>query len=93
MDLDVEKIANLAKLRLKPGEKDRLARDLAAILQYVKKLDEVDTSAVEATSHVLDSENIFREDSDEAADVREDVLKHAFERSDSFFKVPKVVEK
>ena len=93
MDFDIDKLAELSRFNLKPEEKKKLQKDLGAILDYVKKLEGLDTASVEPTSHVLNLENVFREDEVKPQDVREDVLKHAPAREGKFFKVPKVVEK
>ena len=93
MDFKIEKIAVLARLNLKPDEKAKLEKDLEAILGYVRKLDALDTSKVEPTSHVLDMENVFRADEVHPSQVRDQVLQHAPHREGKFFKVPKVVDK
>lgn len=89
---DIDKVAELARISLEPGERDRLKKDLENILRYVEKLGQLDTSQVEPTSHVLNIENVFREDVPRRSDVIDKVLKHAPERAGNYFKVPKVVE-
>ena len=89
---DIDKVAELARISLEPGERDRLKKDLENILRYVEKLRRIDTSEVEPTSHVLNIENVFREDVPRRSDVIDKVLKHAPERAGNYFKVPKVVE-
>ena len=93
MAFDIEKIAELARLNLKPEEKKKLEKDLESILTYVEKLNSLDTSKVEPTSHVLNIENVFRKDEVRPADVRDNALQHAPLREGKFFKVPKVVDK
>lgn len=93
MSFDIDKIAELARLNLKPEEKAKLAGELSAILQYVKKLEALDTKSVEPTSHVLNIENVFREDEPKPSGVRDAVLDHAPLREGKFFKVPKVVDR
>lgn len=93
MSFKIEKIAELARLSLKPEEKAKLEKDLSSILDYVRKLDQLDTSKVEATSHVLNLENVFRADELRPSQVRDEVLSHAPQTDGKFFKVPKVVEK
>lgn len=92
MPFEIEQIAELARLSLKPEEKARLKKDLESILAYVEQLKTVPTEAVEPTSHVLNLENVFREDSVRPSAVRDEVLKHAPEREGNFFKVPKIIE-
>ncbi len=93
MKFEIEKIAELARLSLKPEEKAALEKDLGAILEYVTQLEKLDTSKVEPTSHVLNLENVYRKDEPRSAGVRDEVLKHAPLRDGNFFKVPKVVDK
>jgi aspartyl-tRNA(Asn)/glutamyl-tRNA(Gln) amidotransferase subunit C len=93
MSFKIEKIAELARLNLKPDEAKKLEKELEAILGYVKNLDSLDTSKVEPTSHVLNLENVFRKDEVKPSGVRDEVLKHAPQTEGKFFKVPKVVER
>lgn len=93
MEFKIEKIAELARLNLKPEEAKKLEKELEAILGYVKNLEMLDTSKVEPTSHVLNLENVFRKDEVAASDVRDAVLKHAPSAEGKFFKVPKVVDR
>lgn len=93
MDFEIDSIAALARIELKPEEKNKLRKDIVAILEYVKKLEHVNTDEVMPTSHVLDIENVYRPDVLKPSGVMEEVLKHAPEREGNFFKVPKVVEK
>lgn len=93
MSFEIEKIAELVRLRLRPEEKSKLQKDLESILGYVKKLEGLDTKSVEPTSHALDMENVFRKDETKTSDVREAALKHAPVCEGKFFKVPKVVDR
>ena len=92
MSFEIEKIAELARLSLKPEEKVKLKKDLESILAYVEQLKAVPTDQVEPTSHVLNLENVFRRDAIRPSDIREDVLKHAPHREGNFFKVPKIID-
>ena len=93
MKFDINKVAELARLNLKPEEKQKLAQDLGAILDYVKKLEKLDTSKVEPTSHVLDMENVFRPDEVKPSNAAEKALDHAPQTEGCFFKVPKIVQR
>lgn len=59
---DVEHIAKLARIEVKEEDKEKLAQELGAILDYVAKLNEVDTEGVEPTAQVTGLENVFRPD-------------------------------
>mgnify|MGYP001578530185 CR=1 FL=1 len=92
MAFEIEQIAELARLSLRAEEKAKLKKDLEAILAYVDQLKTVPTDKVEATSHVLNLENVFRSDEVHPSDIREEVLKRAPHREGNFFKVPKIIE-
>lgn len=89
--IQIDPIAELARLQLKPEERAKLLKDLEDILAYVDQLQEVRTEGVEPTSHVLSIENVFRRDVVQPSEVSKDVLKHAPKREGQFFKVPKVI--
>ena len=93
MSFEIEKIAELARLSLKPEEKNKLQKDLGAILSYVEQLKGLDTAGIETTSHVLNLENVFRADEAHLSDVRDKALKYAPQSEATFFKVPKVVDR
>jgi len=88
---DIDSIAKLARVSLKPDEKVKLAGDLEKILGYIDELSKLDTKNVEPTSHVLPIENVFRDDVVKPSKVRDEVLDHAPKREGSFFKVPKII--
>ncbi|MBI4531946.1 MAG: Asp-tRNA(Asn)/Glu-tRNA(Gln) amidotransferase subunit GatC [Candidatus Latescibacteria bacterium] len=89
---DVEHVIKLARLQFDEEEKGRLTRDLNRILDYVEKLNELDTSDVEPTSHVLPLSNVFREDVVTPSTPRDLLLSNAPSTERGFFKVPKVIE-
>jgi aspartyl-tRNA(Asn)/glutamyl-tRNA(Gln) amidotransferase subunit C len=93
MEFKIERVAELARLNLKPEEKQKLEKDLRAILAYVQKLTTLDTKAVEPTSHVLNMENVFRADEVKLSNAAEKALEHAPQTEGSFFKVPKIVQR
>ncbi len=89
---EVEHVARLARLELTKEEKERMRAQLDSILSYVEKLNELDTSAVEPTSHVLPMINVFREDEVGPSLSQEEALANAPDRHDVFFRVPKILE-
>lgn len=93
MEFKIDRVAELARLNLKPEEKSKLEQELGAILDYVKKLDALDTKSVESTSHVLDLENVYRPDEVKSSDAATKALDHAPHADGRFFKVPKIVQK
>lgn len=88
----VKHIALLSRLELKDEEIEVYQQQLSRILEYVEKLNEVDTKDVEPTSHVLSLNNIFREDLVKESLSREEVLRNAPDPTDKFFRVPKIIE-
>ena len=90
--INIDQIAELARLNLKAEEREKLSRDLEKIIGYVDQLGELKTEAVEPTTHVLRIENVFRKDAAVPSRIREEVLKYAPKREGNFFKVPKVIE-
>ena len=90
---DVEYIAELAKLKFKDEELEKFTEQLNEILAYVEKLNELDTTNVEPLSHPVEGSNVFREDVVKPLLDREEELRNAPDRSELFFKVPKVVDR
>ena len=84
--------AKLARLAVSEAEKDSFSRQLSEILSYIEKLNELDTSKIEPTSHVLDLSNVFRDDAVRESLPPSEVLANAPERAGDFYVVPKVVE-
>lgn len=88
---EVKRIAKLAKLNLSEEEEISFQKELSSILDYMDKLNEIDTNDVEPLSHPIPVENIFREDKVEKSISREEALKNAPDATEEFFKVPKVI--
>ncbi len=89
---DVEHVANLARLELTDEEKAQFTEQMNAILKYAEKLNELDTSGVAPTSHVLDVKNVMREDEKRPSWPIEKVMKNAPDEEDGQFRVPAVLE-
>jgi len=89
---EVEYVARLSRLDLNDEEKEVFGEQLDSILKYVEKLNELDTSNVEPTFHVLSIKNVFREDEVKQSIPLEDALANAPDRVEDFFKVPRIVE-
>lgn len=89
----VRHVALLARLSLSEKELDLHQKQLASILSYISKLNQIDTSAVLPTSHVLASlKNVYRKDILRPSLDPEKALANAPSRDDGFFKVPQVIE-
>ena len=92
MDETIEYVGNLAKLEISREEKEEAKKDMGRMLDYIDKLNELDTSNVEPMSHVFSMNNVFRQDVVTNGDDREDMLKNAPEQKEGAFKVPRTVE-
>ncbi|MFA5805396.1 MAG: Asp-tRNA(Asn)/Glu-tRNA(Gln) amidotransferase subunit GatC [Melioribacteraceae bacterium] len=88
---DVEYIAELARLKFKEAELESFTHQLNEILSYVDKLNELDTENVEPLSHPVENINVFRNDELKQSISTEEALKNAPDKTEEFFKVPKVI--
>lgn len=91
-DETIEYVGILAKLELSEEEKENAKKDLGNMLDYIDKLNELDTAGVEPMSHVFPVNNVLREDVVTNEDEYEKILSNAPEKKDRAFKVPKTVE-
>ena len=71
---DVRKIAKLARLELSPAEEKRYAETISVVLDYMKILNEVDTTGVESTSQVTKLQNVVREDKPRDSLIRKELI-------------------
>jgi aspartyl-tRNA(Asn)/glutamyl-tRNA(Gln) amidotransferase subunit C len=81
-------VARLARLRLSEEEVERMSHELSSILDHIEKIEELDLDGVEPTSHVVEVENVLREDVPRPSWPRERVLAEAPDASDEGFRVP-----
>ena len=91
-DETIEYVGILAKLELSEEEKEKAKKDMGSMLDYIDKLNELDTTGVEPMSHVFPVQNVFREDVVVNGDDRENILKNAPEEKDGAFVVPKTFD-
>ena len=89
---DVEHVARLARLALTDAELEKMRDQLNGILAYIEKLNELDTSSVEPTSHAVPMVNVMRDDVEGACLPREEALGNAPDRAGEFFRVPRIIE-
>mgnify|MGYP000252525691 CR=1 FL=1 len=76
-DETMEYVGILAKLELKDEEKESARQDMQKMLDYVDKLNELDTSKVEPMTHIFEMGNVFREDEVTNGDDRDAMLTNA----------------
>ena len=91
-DETIEYVGILAKLELSAEEKEAAKSDMGRMLDYIDKLNELDTSGVEPMSHVFPVHNVFREDVVTNGDTREEILANAPESKDGAFVVPRTFD-
>ena len=84
-------VADLARLDLDEAAIEKFAGQIDDILEYVDKLNEVDTEGIRPTSHAIFLTNAFRDDEQGHSLDREQVLVNAPEQEDGNFVVPKVI--
>lgn len=84
-------VARLARLDLEADAIDTFAGQIGEILGYIEKLNQVDTTGIEPTSHAISLTNAFRPDEQREHLDRERVLANAPESEDGTFVVPKIV--
>ena len=85
-------VADLARLDLDDAAIDKFAGQIGTILDYIDKLNEVDTDGVRPTSHAISLTNAFREDEQIEHLDPEKALANAPEKEDGSFIVPKIIE-
>lgn len=90
-DETIDYVGILAKLELSPEEKEQAKADMGKMLDYIDKLNELDTSGVEPMSHVFPVNNVFREDEVTNSNGHDDTLANAPSPKDDGFKVPKTI--
>ena len=89
---EVEHVARLARLELRPEDQERMRRELDGILAYIDKLRALDVDGVEPTSHAVPLTNIMRDDEPRPSFPRDEMLVNAPDPHGDFFRVPKIIE-
>ena len=92
-DALVDKLANLARLQFNAAEKEGIKTDLQRMIQFVEKLNELDTTGIAPLLHMSEEVNILRDDEVKGSVNRTEGLKNAPVHDEQFFKVPKVIKK
>jgi len=95
MKIDIntlKKIAHLARLEFDEKGAEKMTSDMTQILDWVEKLNEVDTEGVEPITTMSSEVNVLREDNRGIHLPHEDALKNAPQKDSDYFRVPKVIE-
>ena len=91
-DTVMENVEILAKMALKPQEREAAWEKMQEILYYVDKLNELDTEGIRPLSHTFPLENVFREDIVTNGNDREAMIRNAPRSKDGQYQVPKTVQ-
>jgi len=89
---EVEHIAKLAKLEIKQDEITEFTSQFNKMLEYVDKLNELDTENVEPLIHPVEGDNVFRDDELRESVTTVEALKNSASKTEKYFKVPKVIK-
>jgi aspartyl-tRNA(Asn)/glutamyl-tRNA(Gln) amidotransferase subunit C len=90
--MKIDHVAMLARLNLSESEKELFSKQVDGIIEYIDKLNELDTADVEPTAHVLPIKNAFRKDELRTSLPRDKALQNAPAKEDGFYRVPKIIE-
>lgn len=88
----IEHIASLARLKLTEEEKQNLTEEMSNIISFADTLNELDTGAIEPTTHAIFVSNVFREDEYVPSYKTEDILKNAPRKDQTSVVVPNIIE-
>jgi aspartyl-tRNA(Asn)/glutamyl-tRNA(Gln) amidotransferase subunit C len=95
MDIDTEtvlKIARLSRIKINEGESADIQKDLNRIVEFVKKLGEIDIDGIDEFNFGKTNIEDMRKDSVTIYDNTDDILKNTKNKNQDFFTVPKIVE-
>lgn len=89
----VEKVAHLARLELSETEKQEMIKDMSKILDFMAKLNELDTTGIEPLVYMTNDVNVLRDDVVKQQITHQEALENAPKHDENFFLVAKVIEK
>jgi len=81
-------VARLARLKLTDEEVERMSSELSAVLDHIENISRLDLDGVEPTSHVVELENVLRDDEPRPSWPRDTILEPAPDAGDGGFRVP-----
>lgn len=91
-EAQVRRVALLSRLELSDAEVRQFSTQLSAIVEYIEKLNELNTDNVQPLAHCLEVHNVLREDVPRPSLTNEQALANAPDRHDEYFKVPKILD-
>ncbi len=90
--IDLHHVADLAMLKIAPGDEARMLKDLLDVVEFANQLEQIDTTGIEPMAHIAPMENVWREDVVTNSNRRDALLENAPAREDGYIFVPQVVE-
>lgn len=91
-ELNIDRVAQLARLALTPEEKTTFAAQLGSVLHHIEQLAKVDVAGVEPSAHAFAVHNVWQEDVARPGLTVDQALRNAPAQRDNMIAVPKVVE-
>jgi aspartyl-tRNA(Asn)/glutamyl-tRNA(Gln) amidotransferase subunit C len=90
----IEYVSKLALLDLTDEEKEVFSDQLNDIIKYFKKLNNLDTTNIEPTTHPIEGlRNVFREDVPKESLSKEEALSNTHYKKNGYFKAPRILKK
>lgn len=93
VDIDIARVARLARIALSDEELERYGRQLGDILEHAERVQALPTDDVPPTSHPLPMTNAFRDDEVTPSLERAEILAQAPDAVDGFFRVPRILDR
>lgn len=88
----VDEIAHLARLEFNNEAKEEIINDMNRMLNFIDKLNELDTDKVEPLIYMTEEKNVLRDDEPVVSVTQKEALKNAPQKDTDYFKVPKVID-
>ncbi|KXU36371.1 glutamyl-tRNA amidotransferase [Cephaloticoccus primus] len=91
-EIDIDRVAQLARIALTPEEKQKFSRQLGDVLHHIHQLEQVDVSGIEPMSHAQPLANVWQEDVARAGLPVAEVLRNAPAHRSNMISVPKIID-
>jgi len=88
----VKHIAKLARISLDEKKINSLSKDLSSIMEFIDKLNELNTEKIVPLTSIIDASLRSRKDEVSDDKIRDQILKNSPEKNEEFYVVPKVIE-
>ena len=88
----LKNISKLARISLDDKDVDNLSKNLSSIIEFIEKLNELDTDETIPLTSIIDASLAYRKDEVNIGQTRDQILKNSPEKNNEFFVVPKVIE-